>query len=102
MTAATRVCCSMISDIHTRYGSRSLRHGRSRRLPSYHVSSRSEKCLRLVLLLRLLSCFTSEIVRPMLLTASVQVFRGALVATASRYNPVPELRHQTMQTKRYM
>src|SRR6185369_14165309 len=35
ITATTRVCCSMISDTQMAYGSRVLRHGRSRRFARY-------------------------------------------------------------------
>src|SRR5579864_1387233 len=47
MTAATRVCCSMISESHTRYGSRFSRHGNARACASYHVSNCERNiCLR--------------------------------------------------------
>ena len=38
MTAATRVCCSMISDTQIWYGDVVLRHGRGRWWQSYHAS----------------------------------------------------------------
>src|SRR5215831_3526734 len=46
MTAATRVCCSMISEIQTRYGSRSLRQGRSRAFSPYQASNRERNSCR--------------------------------------------------------
>src|SRR6188472_399099 len=46
-TRSTCVCCSMISETSTRYGSRVRRHGRSRPWRPYHVSSRRRNhCLR--------------------------------------------------------
>ena len=39
MTALTRVCWSMISETHVRYGVTTLRHGSVRPFRSYHVSS---------------------------------------------------------------
>src|SRR5580704_14005055 len=39
MTAATRVCCSMISETQMRYGSVVPRHGRSRASARYHAIS---------------------------------------------------------------
>ena len=39
MTALTRVCWSMISETHVRYGVTTLRHGSVRPFKSYHVSS---------------------------------------------------------------
>src|SRR5947209_4948501 len=46
MTAATRVCCSMISETQTQYGSRVLRQGRSRRLFPYQARSAPRKLAR--------------------------------------------------------
>ena len=39
ITALTRVCWSMISETHVRYGVTTLRHGSVRPFKSYHVSS---------------------------------------------------------------
>ena len=39
MTAATRVCCSMISEIQTRYGVTRSRHGSTRATVGYHARS---------------------------------------------------------------
>src|SRR5437868_12414943 len=45
MTALTRVCCSMTSEIQMRYGSLLSRQGRLRRLRSYHDNNRRRKLL---------------------------------------------------------
>ena len=45
-TALTRVCCSMISETHVRYGVTSLRHGSARPFKSYHASSGAVRAFR--------------------------------------------------------